>query len=456
MRFYFNGTQTFELQPTYYDKISIDAIPEFPNFNMRVETQDGVLEYTAGNFDIRLFVDSPEVSVRGDKILPFLSTPTPCKFLIVAYFSDTCYFHGFFTTGDKSGAFTYTKGDLHLDITVEASLREFADSYSQPNQGTRTLNISQTFTLENYIPYHFDTNLVLSHRFPAQTYRDRVGDSSVVFAGAVQGRIGQFTNWTGIPRWETYKQLAKGVGMNYKLELESPSGFITQRPDFLLRHFFLTDSTPEITLNVIEHNDAIEINTKSYVYISYRQHINSFIIVNPINPALNQVYSGTQINGILFGQDEVISTDSNDFNPSEFFFITGNDENTLMYVTNSPTQIQKQINRETKVIGIPLEFYSNPAFDKFRQGVMTYASCLVATGFNHTPIQEYMIYVYRRYLLGTKKIKKLVVTFTGQEGIDLYQRFRLDDGLTDSYYYISEISRIDIRNKTAEITGVEI
>jgi hypothetical protein len=49
--------------------------------------------------------------------------------------------------------------------------------------------------------------------------------------------------------------------------------------------------------------------------------------------------------------------------------------------------------------------------------------------YRHTAVQRYVVNVYGRYLLGNKRIKKLKIMFTGNEGIDLYKRVEITESV---------------------------
>lgn len=462
MRFYFNEDGADTYVPTYVDRIQINAVPEFPTFDLRVENRGGLLEYSAGSFRVRLSLLQTETSATlGDNIKDFLFPDVkPCKFLIQVYYSDSCHFSGFFTSMDLEQALTYSQNDLYIDISVIGSLKEFADSYSQSNQGTRVQGGETIVTFENYLAYHFDTKLHWSFDLPAIDYRTRIGNSGVGFNTKLQSLVNTYgANFNNIPRWETFQELRKGLGFDLKLEFESPSVFITQRPDFKLKLFWLPDLENEtpIILQTKSHDVAYINSQKPYLFIPCRY--------------ANVTYAGfgekKDYQGIIFSE-----TDSISISYAENEFAEAQNEPCFLYPDGTNNFSVKDNLFYKDQLGIsgfesryfPLDSvqsvdqtfyeYSQRIYEQtFNAGAMTYGF-FFGDGFgaNHTSVQNYLVNTYRRYLMGIKEVKTMEVVFNGNEGIDLYK----PTVLNDKTFWISEINSINLQTRTATIKAIEL
>ena len=120
-----------------------------------------------------------------------------------------------------------------------------------PFKGTRTTVPDNS--LEGYIGYHFDENFLFNFNFPTTTYKERVNDNTVRFAGYLQSQVNLKTNFNLIPRWSTFKELAKGCGFNFKLEVTNPAtAYNLQTPNFTLKQIFIEDLANETPIGIEE------------------------------------------------------------------------------------------------------------------------------------------------------------------------------------------------------------
>ena len=463
MRYYFNDSATVNYHPTYVDRIKINSVVEFPTFSIKAENRGGLLEYTAGEFRVRLSYLQTETSVNGDTIKDFLFPDTkPCKFLCQVYINDDCHFAGFFTSADLTEALTFNKNDYYIDIKVTGALREFADSYSQYNQGTRVFGGESIWTFEAYIPFHFDDHTTWSLELPATTYRSRVGNAFVGFNTRLQYLVdingGSFSN---IPRWETFQELRKGLGFDCLLQFEQPDQFITERPDFKLKLFWLTDLTDEqsVDINILSHDVEYVLNSKPYLFIPTRYATIPYAGFGDKDTYQGIIFNNTDSISISYFESAfspaqniagfVEETNGNDFIP----------KNSLLFKDPSSVSGYSQpqywnMNSDIQKIDFTYHSYNSTIYDsQFMRGGMTYAYFFTdGFGGRHLSSQAYLINIYRRYLMGVKEIKTMQVRFTGNEGLDLYKKLTLEG----KDFYISEINGIDLWNKTAEIKAIEL
>lgn len=463
MRYYFNDSATVDYHPTYVDRIQINKVAEFPTFDLKVENNGGLLDYTAGDFRVRLSLLQTETSVSGDTIREFLFPEIkPCKFLCQVYISDDCHWAGFFTSTDLTQALSYNKNDKYIDIKVTGALREFADSYSQLNQGTRVPGSHGFWTFEAYLIYHFDERSTWSLELPSTSYKDRIGSTNVGFNTELQRLVNLYgTGFNNVPRWETFQGLRRGLGFDIKLQFESPSVFITQRPDFKLKIFWLPDIIEDdaINVNILTHDVEYVLNSKPNLFIPSRYSTVTFT-------------TGDQklLQGVVFSDTDTISISANDSEyPSggsmpafirltngDFLFVQGATKGKELLYYQDGLGGSKTFDFDSAIQQVDMEYYSysQQIYDSiFRKGAMTYAF-FFGEGANHrhNKVQEYLVNIYKRFLSGIKEVKILDVEFLGNEGIDLYKRISSND----KDYYISEINSIDLFNKTASIKAIEL
>lgn len=461
MRYYFNDSATVNYHPTYVDRIKINSVVEFPTFSIKAENRGGLLEYTAGDFRVRLSYLQTETSVNGDTIKDFLfPADKPCKFLCQAYFNDNCHFAGFFTSYDLTQALTWNNNDYYVDIKVTGAIKEFADSYSQLNQGTRVYNGNAFWTFEAYLPYHFDYRTTWSFELPAVNYRTRIGSANVAFNTELQRLVNFYgANFNNIPRWETFQGLRRGLGFDCLLQFEQPDQFITERPDFKLKIFWITDLIDEepITLNILTHDTEYILNSKPYLFIPSRYSTVTF-------PTGDQ----SLYQGIVFGKNNSISISANDaeWNPrsmpafikiknGQFLNVPGGgtDKELLYYQDGGGGSATYNYDYQLQQIDMEYYAYSQAIYDStFGKGAMTYAF-FFGEGANHrhNKIQDYLTSIYKRFI-GGKEIKILDVVFNGDESINLYKPFTIND----KTYCITEINNINMQNRTASLRAMEV
>lgn len=471
MRYYFNENVGSTLLPTYVDRIKLDGVPELPIMNKKVENVNGLLQYSSGSFRVRISLTQTETSVTlNNTIRDFLFPETkPCKFLCQVYFSDTCHWAGFFTTVDLTQALTYSQGDLYIDVQVRGCLSEFADSYSQANQGTRVYGGTSFMALETYLYYHFDTHYFWSFEHPTTTYRNRVGSSTIGFSARLQSEVSATANFNNISRWETFKQLSLSLGFNYKLEFQSPSQFTTERPDFKLKIFWLQDLTSEtaLELDYETHDVSYSLESKEWIFIPSRY---ASVVAGPFGTL--QHYQGIMFNATQSFSISVHEIDLSgnytwgDTQNQPCFIYTDNSniydvKDSLVYrdpTSYYPYEAPKVVLQST-VNSVVQEMYSHDRLVQlfsngyaFNAGAMTYGHFICDTQYSHKPAQDYLVNTYARYVLGLKEIKDLTVTFDGTEGIDLFKRIVCDS----KDFYISEINDINLKTRTAQIKAVEL
>lgn len=439
----------------YIDKIKINYISQdgFPQFEKKSESDESPLEYVSGDFDLKFSLLQSETSYNGATIEEFLFPETyPNKFVVVVYFNDSCHFSGTFTTSDLEKNLTFNENDYYVNIHVIGILKEFGEAYSMEHRGTRVVPYgNNSYRLEPYLNFHFDSRAHWSFEFPSRTYAQEIGDTTVVMNSQLMNAVyaPEFADLAKVSRWQTFKDLAMGLGFQFDLIMENPANiYDVNYPDFTLKIIYTTNIENEtpVDLTILSHDETYLVRTQKYVFAGTRHYIRTG-------------GTATVINGVLFNAYNSYNTDSSNFVDDENFLIFNEGTN----LVNTNHILRWQINaldggawdRDSEVLELPLTLYSSPQFGSFfRQGSMAFSRmfCGSVRPYDHLPIQRYLIRAYARYLTGNKRRKVLTVEFNGTEGIDLYKRVVLD-GVS---YWISAIESIDLQAHTAEITVIEL
>lgn len=456
MNYFDDGNTNPATTINFVDKLQIFKVPAdaFPQFDSTIETVDGILEYTAGDFDIKLSLLQTETSFNGDTIENFLfPVDYPNKFLINVYFNDDCHYSGTFTTSDLSKELTFNQDQYHAKIHVTGILKEFAEAYSFGHRGTRIAGTSSVYSFETYLNFHFDSRLHWSFIFPETYYHTRIGDSTLRFNGQLQSAIDQHNGsnyFSSIPRWQTFRELAKGMGFNYRLKMENPLNCVDLfHPDFNLEIIFVPDILDKdaISIDVLEHNEDYSINSKKYVFAGLRHHL---------------VYASasdytTVIFGILFNKDETYNLDESAFSFAKSFRVYNNSylfPSSSLYYEEYGARIRSW-DIESELAGIECTLYPCPRFGShIEAGSITYSQLFNGSSspYDHTKVNGYLVECYKRLIIGNKKRKLLTVVFDGTQSLDLYSKISI--GGVD--YAIWAIESIDLQNLTAEIVAIEL
>ena len=269
--------------------------------------------------------------------------------------------------------------------------------------------------------------------------------------------LGDYRNFiTGqdhFSRWETFKELAKGLGFNFEMYVNPGTEGLSE-PEFVFNIFFLTDLAQEtpLQLDVIEHKEIITPPKLEWLYLKYR----SF--------SFNEAeYS----DGIFFS------------NTAHYGCDTDHGDGVTLYPTNALTlgsRLLSYINangntEKTVVRGIDFKelelkqyvynFSSGGIIGKLyplneaRGGGMAYSrifNCARVVGvqqdfYDFIPIQENAILNHMHYI-NSGYILKQIETQLPVSNSSLIWKVIL---MHDNFYYISSIQNIDLDNNTASI-----
>lgn len=454
MNYFDDGATSPATEINYIDRIVIYNVPAnaFPQFDSSVESADGLLEYVSGDFDIRLSLLQTETSVNGDTIQEFLLPETsPNKFLISVYFNDNCHYSGTFVTTDITSELSFNKNDYYIKMHVTGILKEFAEAYSMGHRGTRLVGFNSTYSFEAYLNYHFDTRNYWSFEYAEPFYHIRVNDNTVRFNGQLQAAMDSHNGsgyWSSVSRWETFRELAKGFGFNYRLKMIEPQTAINlMHPAFRLQIVFIPDIVNQdaIDIAVLEHNEDNILLSKDYVYAGVRQHTD--------NGTLSTIW------GVLFNENELISKDGTGFGGGDYFQIfneggqyTENPRSLFIYEGGRRV---RELNLDNEITTLEYTLYGCPNFGShISEGALAYSQLFNGSNlpYDHTPINNYLAECYKRFIVGSKKKKIFKIYFDGTQEIEPFRKITLS-GID---YAIWGMDSINMQERTANVTVLEI
>ena len=146
------------LNPGFVDKIKVPEIPAdgIPIYNEQLEKSDGILEFTASDFDVKLSLLSSAISVHGDTIKDFLLPQGDRNFfyICIAEFGDETNpaakrAGGRIELNSIEADLTETKNKYEISFKVTGMIKEL--SLLQEKAQLNTLH--QSLTLDMFIVF---------------------------------------------------------------------------------------------------------------------------------------------------------------------------------------------------------------------------------------------------------------------------------------------------------------
>jgi hypothetical protein len=449
----------------YVDSIVISSLPadSLPRFGYETENNAAIGQYRAGDFDLRLSLTQSETSVLGLSIKDFLLGTDRDYYLLVIVVVGNQAYSGKVEAGNITGDYNYHSDGMYVTMICKDILLEWAARCGMVPNSTINWGSGTLYTFEEYMFMHFAgiTSDVVLLNLPATSYLARLqpyGAPGECFAFLDFFEF--ITNQINISRWETFKQLALGMGFNFEMYL-NPGTEVLNEPEFIFNIFFQSDLASEtpITLDVLSHNDFTTAKRLEWLYFRYR-----YFTLSGVD------YS----QGILVNSDTEFYTDTDHNNGATLYpaiLITLNGK--LISVTNSTGGAIKQVINDVDCKEFELRNYTYDLSsggapgklypldeDGVTGGGMAYCHIFHTTinpsRYDFNPIQRYAATQYRRYMKGLQKSKSLKVIFNDTTDIKLWKTTVLNDGAGDETYYISAVRNIDINNQTAEIELVKL
>lgn len=444
----------------YVDSIIIAQVPadSLPRFGYETENNADVGQYRAGDFDLRLSLAQTETSASGYNIKDFLLGTDRDFYLLVGIVVGSQSFWGTVQPGNITGDYNYHESGMYVTMVCKDILLEWAARCGMVANSTINWGNNSLLNFENYIYAHFGgiTSDIVLLGLPSVSYLTRLqpyGNPGQCFA--FKDFYEFITGQYNISRWETFKQLALGLGFNFEMYL-NPGSEVASTPEFIFNIFFITDlaSASPITLRIMQHNDFTTAKRLQWLYLRYRYYT-----------ASNVDYT----QGVLLDANTIYYTDADQSSGTTIYPAIVNTLNgKLITVTdNAGNPLQTVINdidcKEFNLTNYSYDTGSGGGIGKLyplsEEGVtgggMAYSHIFHATiapsAYDFNPIQRYAVTQYRRYLKGLQKSKSLKVVFNDSTDIRLWKTTVLNDGAGDETYYITAVRNIELDKQTAEI-----
>ncbi|GEM_PF-1580542 len=298
----YHGSNYFS-EREYVDSIELTHIPAdgLPIFRFETEDPAGLGTYRAGDFDLNISLLQKERSTGGKDIREFFLGEERDYYYLVILKTGAQSFSGISQQSQIHADYTYTQNRWFVKLTCKDILIEWAKRCEAAANSTINFANGEQLTFEEYMIRHFAglTSGVVMLGLPQKSYLSRLRElySNIQWCYALGDYRNFITGQENISRWETFKELAKGLGFNFEMYLNPGSEF-TNEPEFVFNIFFLSDLLDEEPLEVetIEISESITAPRLEWLFLKYR----SFVFPEA-------EYS----DGIFFNGDTIYQSDTN-------------------------------------------------------------------------------------------------------------------------------------------------
>lgn len=457
----YTGTNYFSNDRNAVDKVQLARLPgdSLPHFRFETEDENTPGQFRAGDFDLTISLLDNTTSSLGLNLRNFLLGVDRDFFLIVCLVIGEQSFTGTVQAGQIRASFD----DQFATLTVKDILLEWANRCSIVPNSTINWGSSMLKTFEEYIHMHFAglTGDVVIINLPTVSYLSRLqpyGNPGECFA--YKDFYDFITGQVNISRWETFKELAKGIGFNFEMYI-NPGSEALSNPEFIFNIFFPSDilTTDPVTLEITSHNEHTTSKKLEWMYIRYRYFILSGV---------------SYCQGVLFNSDTNYYTDTDQSDGNTLYpAITMILDDRIISVTDSAGNPIKTVYGKTNCTEFELKNYSysfasgggiGKLYPLTELGVtgggMAYChifhATVAPTRYSFDPIQRYAITQRKKYLKGLQKAKSLTVIFDENTKIKPWRRVVLDEGFSDESYYIGAVSDIDLPKRLAQVEIIKI
>lgn len=455
----YRGNNYFS-ERVFADCIKLDHIPAEGLPVFRFETEDPAVpgSYRAGDFDLVVSLLQSEISAGGKSIRDFfLGEERDFYYLVILKISGMT-FSGFARQSQVNADYTFTLNKWHIKLTCKDVLMEWAKRCEAASNATINFANGEQLTFEEYIPRHFAglTSTVVLIELPQKTYLERLRElyPNIQYCYALGDYRNFITGQDNISRWETFKELAKGLGFNFEMFVNDGTE-TTSEPEFIFKIFFISDllEAEAIEPEIIEMSESISPPRLNWLFLKYRSIVFS---------------EGEYSDGIFFSKDEIFQSDTNHGDgvtlyPSCVLTFRGK---SLSYI-NENQVTEKRIIRDVDFTELPLKLYHYDfnhgiligklfPLEEALGGGITYSrifNCARVHGgigdfYDFIPIQEYAIKRFY-YLINSMYVdKKIVIRFQFDNKINLFKKIVIGNIV----YFINAINHIDINKKIVDLT----
>mgnify|MGYP001375990340 FL=1 len=443
------------------DKLVLHTLPAdgLPVFRYETEDQLEPGSFRSGDFDIKISLLQQETSqLRGLGIRDFFLGDEGDFYYLVILKPGESSFCGIAKQSQLSADYTYNQNRYDITLTCKDILIEWSRRCDAVANSTIQFSNGEQLTFESYMQRHFDglTSGIVTVKTPLKKYVERLRElySNIQWCYALGDYRNFITGQENISRWETFKELAKGLGFNFEMYVNAGTEEMSE-PEFIFNIFFLADLAEEtpLQLEVIEHKEIISPPKLEWLYLKYR----SF--------SLSEAeYS----DGIFFSSNMHYGSDT-DHGDGETLYPTcalSMGSRLLSYI-NANGNTEKTVVRGIDFRELELKQYGynlntgRPIgklypLNESRGGGMAYArifNCARVHGgeldfYSFAPIQEYCILNYFHYVNTNYRLKCLEIHLPSNSTNILWKIVSFD---SDSLHFVSSIERINININSATI-----
>lgn len=443
----------------FIDSLTLDYIPSdgLPIFRFETEDAAGIGTYRAGDFDLNISLLQKDLSQNGSSIKDFfLGEERDFYYLVIIKTGAQC-FTGISQQSQIAADYTYSQNRWHVKLTCKDILIEWAKRCEAAANSTISFANGEQLTFEEYIIRHFAglTGSVVLIELPVKTYLERLRElySNIQWCYALGDYRNFITGQENISRWETFKELAKGLGFNFEMFL-NPGTENMSEPEFIFKIFFITDlvNEPAITPEIIEITESITAPRLEWLFLKYR----SFVFAE-----------AEYADGIFFSKDAAYGSDTNHGDGTTLYptcAVTFN--NKLLSYINENQVTEKSVVRDIDFTEMPLKQYNydfNPSIpigklfplNEAIGGGMTYSrifNCARVFGtlgdfYDYIPIQQNAIKNYHKYLRNNNIQLKLKVLLNESTTLKPWQQINYNNEL----HFIKSFTEINIKEKIIQI-----
>jgi len=443
----------------YVDSIKLDHIPAegLPIFRFETEDPAGLGTYRAGDFDLNISLLQREISTAGKGIREFfLGEERDFYYLVIIQIGQQS-FCGISAQSQIHADYTYTQNRWFVKLTCKDILMEWAKRCEAAANSTINFANGEQLTFEEYIIRHFEglTSGVVNIGLPQKSYLTRLRElySNIQWCYALGDYRNFITGQDSISRWETFKELAKGLGFNFEMYL-SPDNELLNEPEFIFNIFFITDLLDEEPLEpkIIEISESITAPRLEWLFLKYR----SFTFPEA-------EYS----DGIFFNSNTIYQSDTNHGDGTTLYptcALTFNGKR-LSYVNeNQVTEKSVMKDMDFKDFGLKLYGYDlltgRPIgklfpLDEALGGGMAYSRIIncarIHNGeqdvYDFIPIQENAKLNYLKFIVVYSAKLRLIIKMNSTSSLKLWKVVSLNNKL----YLINSINIINVNENIFEL-----
>lgn len=442
------------------DKLVLNTLPAdgLPVFRYETEDQTEPGNFRSGDFDLKISLLQQETSlIRGNSIKNFFLGEEGDFYYLVILKPGESSFCGIAKQSQLSADYTYNQNRYDITLTCKDILIEWGRRCDAVANSTIQFVNGEQLSFESYMQRHFEglTGGVVTVRTPVRKYVERLRDlySNIQWCNALGDYRNFITGQDHISRWETFKELAKGLGFNFEMYVNAGTEELSE-PEFTFNIFFLTDLALEtpLQLDVIEHKEIITPPKHEWLYLKYR----SF--------SFNEAeYS----DGIFFSSNDHFGSDT-DHGDGETLYPTcaltlgsrllsyinanGNTEKTVVRGIDFKELELKQYGYNFNSGGIIGKLYP---LNEARSGGIAYSrifNCARVSGvqqdfYDFVPIQEHTILNYMQYVNSGYILKEIETHIPTSHSNLMWKVVQIYGSL----HYIISFQNIDLKNNTASI-----